>query len=133
MRTPQTWPALGQTARLAGALAICLNLTGCIGLPLAAAANPLMAVISPLSSAIGMGRGMEMGMRLSQTSAIENATAITPQERAYFEGLSCSGLHDMAQRYTPDADITPDAQSFAMRAVGARLELLAHLMEKKEC
>jgi len=123
--------------RPALALAVCvaagMPLGGCVGLPTSAAGNPLYAAMTPMATAVGMGRGLEMGMRLSHTASIERAADITPQEQAHFESLDCPGLRAMAENYTPSGAGVPPANTYAMQAVGARLQLLARLKAAQGC
>ncbi|BEP93490.1 hypothetical protein GmRootA79_18740 [Acidovorax sp. A79] len=110
---------------------LCTGLSGCVGLPIAH--TPATAMLTPLSTAIGMGMGLQMGMALSQTASIERAADITPDEQAHFESLDCAGLRAMAAHYTPSGTGVPAANTYAMQAVGARLALLSRLQGVKGC
>lgn len=122
------------TARAAGLAActgLCCGLLGCVGLPMAR--TPAAALLAPMSTAIGMGVGADMAFRTMQVGSIERAADITPEEQAHFESLDCAGLRAMSANYTPSGANAPAANSYAMRAVGARLELLARLQGAKGC
>ena len=121
---------LSHAAQAAG-LAACALLSGCVGLPMAR--TPAAALLTPMSTAIGMGLGADMAFRTMQVGSIERAADITPEEQAHFESLDCAGLRAMAANYTPSGANAPAANSYAMRAVGSRLELLARLQAAKVC
>lgn len=130
-RMARQW--LRQALRLCGCVAVCAPLCGCIGLPVSAAGNPLYAVMTPMATAIGMGLGADMALRTTQVGTIERAADITPQEKAHFESLDCAGLREMESAYTPSGAALPANSTYAMQAVGARLELLARLRATKGC
>jgi len=115
----------------AACLTACASLCGCVGVPIAR--TPAAAVLTPMSTAIGMGMGVEMGMRLAQTGSIERAADITPEEQSHFASLDCAGLRAMAANYAPMGTGLPAASTFAMQAVQARADLLARLMADKRC
>lgn len=125
--------AISLAWRLGAGAAFCLPLGGCIGLPISAAGNPLVAVMTPMATAIGMGLGADMALRATQVGTLERAADITPQEQAHFESLDCSGLRAMAANYAPPGEGGPPASSYAMQAVGARVALLSRLLADKGC
>lgn len=122
------------TARVAGLAAcagLCCGLLGCVGLPMAR--TPAAALLTPMSTAIGMGVGADMAFRTMQVGSIERAADITPEEQAHFESLDCAGLRAMAANYAPMGAGLPAASTFAMQAVQARADLLARLVADKGC
>ena len=120
-----------QSACLGVCACLCTGLYGCVGLPIAH--TPATAVLTPLSTSIGMGMGLQMGMALSQTASIERAADITPEEQTHFESLDCTGLRATAANYTPSGAGVPSASTYAMQAVGARRDRLARLQATKGC
>ena len=116
--------------RVACAAGLGCGLAGCVDL---VARTPAATLLTPLSTAIGMGLGADMALRTLQVGTIERAADITPEEQAHFEALDCAGLHEMAGLYTPSGPGLPVSSTYAMRANGARQELLAGLQAAKGC
>ena len=116
--------------RVACAAGLGCGLAGCVDL---VARTPAATLLTPLSSAIGMGLGADMALRTLQVGTIESAADITPEEQAHFEALDCTGLHEMAGLYAPSGTGLPAADTYAMRAVGARQALLAQLQRDRAC
>lgn len=123
-------PSLRPPFRAACAAWLCCGLQGCVDL---AARTPAATLLTPLSTAIGMGLGADMALRTVQVGTSERAADITPEEQAHFESLDCAGLREMASAYTPTGTGLPASSSYAMRAIAARQQLLARRQADQGC
>ena len=68
------------TWRVACAVGLGCGLAGCVDL---VARTPAATLLTPLSTAIGMGLGADMALRTLQVGTIERAADITPEEQAH--------------------------------------------------